>query len=101
MKTSVAESSLNAYHGEIIGRKESRQCDEILSWMAGKGWLSRKQIARGMDMEPGTVAGRINELVRDGAVTVSHYLQPCPISGRRVHLVRCTESQPDLFGRAA
>lgn len=101
MKTNVSTSSLNAYHGEIRGAKESTQMAEILEYLSGRGWVSRKTIARDLRMEPGTVAGRVNELVSRGLVSVDPGLQHCPVTGRNVHFVRAVEQQMDMFGRVA
>lgn len=101
MKTNVSVSSLCAYRSEIVGTKKNTQMAAILDYLTGKGWVSRKQIARDMEMEPGTVAGRVNELVKHGQVIVNPFLLPCPVSGRNVHFVRVAEQQADLFGGAA
>jgi predicted ArsR family transcriptional regulator len=101
MKTNVSTSSLEAYFGEIRGSKESTQMTAILEYLSGRGWVSRKTIARDMKLEPGTVAGRVNELVARGLVSVDQGLQCCPVTGRNVHFVRAVEQQLDMFGRVA
>lgn len=73
----------------------------VLDYLSGRGWVSRKQIAREMGMEPGTVAGRVNELVSRGFVQVDPGLKSCPVSGRNVHFVRASGKQLDMFGRVA
>ena len=87
MKTNVSDSSINTYHSEITLGKGAKQCRAILEYMKGKGAMTRREIATALDMETGTVAGRVNSLVESGALVESENLFRCSISGRRVHTV--------------
>lgn len=94
MKTAVAESSLVAYDGlkfqELcsIQRKVMSAIAELyIRGDSDGGYVSRKQIARFTGLESSTVAGRVNELVAAGRLVEQEQLAPCPVTGRRVHMV--------------
>lgn len=59
----------------------------ILAYVAAKGSATRRQIAEELQLETSCVAGRVNELISAGAL-VEFGLDPCPITGRRVHWLR-------------
>ena len=94
MKTSVRESSLMAYDTlktTDLGRQEK----QVLAGVAllirtgqhADGWVSRRQIAQLTGMETSTVAARTNSLIAARRLVESEGLQPCPVTGRNVHMV--------------
>ena len=85
MKTHVRESSLNVYHGDVVGAKEFGQAETVERFVRNRTTVTRRQIATGLGMETGTVAARVNKLVADGVLIESGPLSPCPITGKRVH----------------
>ena len=89
MKTAVAGSSLEVYHNEIQGTEQLRQRQQILNYLdSHRCWVSRKWIAHVLGWEPGTVAGRVRELIDDEALVESYRKQKCPVTGRTVKFVR-------------
>lgn len=74
-----------AYAAEAGSHALIRQ--RIVAFVASAVSTTRRAIAEGLHLETSCVAGRVNELVRTGAL-VEFGLDPCPITGRRVHWLR-------------
>jgi len=97
MKTNVRDSSLDAREEMKFKGMQHRQ-QQILAAIrlllrtgqAVDGWVSRRQIARASGLETSCVSGRVNDMV--GSVLEEREdTQPCPVTGRAVHLVRIRE----------
>ena len=104
MKTSVRESSLMAYDTlktADLGRQEKQVLAGVaLLIRTGQhtdGWVSRRQIAQITGLETSTVAARVHSLIAAHRLVESEDLTPCPVTGKRVHMV----GLPGADGRAA
>lgn len=82
---SVRDTSSAAYH-ESADRRA--QCQEkILGALQELGAASRRQLAQKTGLEVSCVAGRVNELLKAGAIQEEEQPRPCPITHRNVHWV--------------
>ena len=104
MSQNVRESSLIAYDTlktADLGRQEKQVLAGVaLLIRTGQhtdGWVSRRQIAQITGLETSTVAARTNSLIAARRLVESEELQPCPVTGRNVHMV----GLPASGGRAA
>lgn len=98
MRTSVQETSIDAYHGHCGAGKSAAQRGRILQHIksCGGDW-SIGEIARALGLEKSTVSARLNELLNE-----THELVECPkrpdrVSGIRVRPVGLTPLQGSLF----
>lgn len=104
MKQNVRESSLMVYDALKTARL-GRQERQVLAGVAllirtgqhTDGWVSRRQIAQLTGLETSTVAARTNSLIQARRLVESEELTPCPVTGKRVHMV----GLPGADGRAA
>lgn len=87
---SVRYPSRIAYAQEAGNHALIRQ--RIVAFVAAAGSTTRRAIAEGLGLETSCVAGRVNELVADGAL-VEFGLEPCPVTGRRVHWLRLPQME--------
>lgn len=96
MKTTVADTSLLAYdrlrEGPQLGAQQRRVLD-YLREHAGRDY-TRKELARALGLEPGTIAGRVNELIAVGLI-VELPRRTCAVSGQSAHAVRASRNQPE------
>jgi hypothetical protein len=94
MSQNVRESSQIAYDTlktADLGRQEK----QVLAGVAllirtgqhADGWVSRRQIATITGLETSTVAARVHSLIAARRLVESGELQPCPVTGRNVHMV--------------
>lgn len=102
MKTKVSDSSLDNYEAlkmDGLSRQQTIVMQSIRHLVQlgcdDDGWVSRKQISNispavtgGIVLEPGSVSGRVNELVAAKRLEVDPRTSRCPVSGKPVHLVR-------------
>ncbi len=91
MKTGVRESSLDVYHGDVVGTKENGQAQMVADYVKRSGIkLTRRQIAHGLEMETSTTAARVNKLVSDGVLIEGeeHDRIKCPITDKLVYWIQ-------------
>src|SRR5689334_21920666 len=99
MRTAVADSSLIAYHAHRANGRLSRQQQDIFAFLCKHAHrdFTRKELARALNMEPGTIAGRVNEL-RDELHLVEEFpIRRCTVSGNSAHPIRLAVPQTELF----
>lgn len=65
---------------------------QIFELVRNLGVVSRRQIAKALDLETSCVAGRVNELISAGKLREEEDPSPCPITGRNVRKVFDPES---------
>lgn len=82
---SIRYSSRIALAAESANHELIRQ--RIVAFVAAAGQTTRRQIAESLGLETSCVAGRVNQLITAGEL-VEFGLEPCPITGRRVHWLR-------------
>jgi len=88
MKTQVRDTSIEAYHGEIVGTKEDRQAQIVAECVKKLGTCTRRMVAKELGMETGTVSGRVNKLVKkDFILHETGWKKPCPITGVSVNWI--------------
>ena len=88
MKTNVAETSIDNYIKSIaLGITQKQERVIVAALLANPGGMTRKEIAKMLDMDTGTVAARVNALVSRGAIEEDGKRE-CFISGRTVGVVR-------------
>jgi len=68
MKTRMSQTSLEAYAKTV--ESLARQEREVYDAMTKLPFPSNRDVAASLGMEPSTVAGRTNSLVKDGFLTV-------------------------------
>lgn len=79
-----------AYATEANNHALIRQ--RIVSFVGAAGQTTRRAIAEGLKLETSCVAGRVNELLKTGELE-EFGLEPCPVTGRRVHWLRLAPMQ--------
>lgn len=82
----VRDTSREAYHETANERAECRK--KILAALEQSGPTSRRAIAMMTGLEVSCVAGRVNELIKVGAIEELDAPQLCPITHRHVHWVK-------------
>jgi len=87
MKTQVRDTSIEAYHGEIVGTKEDRQARIVAECVKKLGTCTRRMVAKELGMETGTVSARVNKLIKDFALHETDFRKPCPITGVSVRWI--------------
>lgn len=94
----VSVSSANVYHLHVTPNIESTQVEKIITYLRGMGWRSRREISKATGIEPGAVSGRVNKLVGAKVLQEAGFLMECPVTGRRVKMVRLAlGDQQDFF----
>lgn len=98
MRTAVADSSIQNFHLHRASGKLGEQQARIFAFMVKNCHKSftRKELARALNMEPGTVAGRVNELIHGLHLLEELPIRTCAVSGRSAHAVRVADPQMDL-----
>jgi hypothetical protein len=86
MKTSVKETSIDAYDNLKANKELGRMQLNILNAMKDLTVYTRKQLAKELDMETSTIAGRVNELIGQGYIDVIGK-KICPISSKNVEAI--------------
>jgi DNA-binding MarR family transcriptional regulator len=95
MKTNMAQSSIDAYHTlKASGMSESYS--RILAYMKPGRIYSRKEVARALDIETSSMAGRCKELIEMGQIEVCGSIN-CPVSHMTVQAIKLTGQQANLF----
>lgn len=90
MKTNVSETSLTTIRELRSEGKTLLQKQKIIYFLSRfKKPRTRAQIAIRMGIDKGSVAGRINALVKSGVVMETMKVN-CPTSGRSAWLVKLT-----------
>lgn len=99
MKTAVSDTSIEQYHAHRASGILSRQQQTVYAFLCRSPWkdYTRKEIARALNMEPGTVAGRVNELRDELHLLEELPSRRCSISGKVAHPVRVRTIQAELF----
>ncbi|MEE8043596.1 MAG: hypothetical protein V3T32_00505 [Thermodesulfobacteriota bacterium] len=96
MKTLVAETSIEAYHDLInTGTLNNKQA-ELIAYMGTVGAVTRRQIAKALDWELGSVAGRVRELIDKKELEEIGTVK-CPKTGKTVRLVCLPTGQSEMF----
>jgi Mn-dependent DtxR family transcriptional regulator len=98
----VAETSRIAFHDHLRSGGLGRQASAIYLHVieSERDW-SRRELSRALGIEPGAVAGRVNELVAAGLLA-EYPKRKCRYTGRTIHPVgRIMPVQRNLFGEAA
>lgn len=96
----VAQTSVSTYHDHVQGAKELSQCDQIIQWLSGQNKAcTRWEIHEGTGLMYGSVCGRVNKLVKEGALTELKRTIENSGSGKKAKLVRIPikEEQMELF----
>lgn len=81
----VRDTSKQAYHDTVDQRARCQRL--ILAALQELGATSRRAVAQHTKLDISCVAGRVNELIRAGAVREFEKPQPCPITQRNVHWI--------------
>lgn len=90
MKTNMSETSLKAIRDIRKSGKTLKQSQKIIYHMSKyKKPRTRAQIALMLGIDKGSIAGRINSLIKSGAV-METVKEICPTSGRIAWLVKLT-----------
>lgn len=99
MKTAMAESSLIAFHAHRANGRLTRQQRDIFAFLCKHAHrdFTRKELSRALNMEPGTVAGRVNELRDELHLIEDLPIRRCSVSGNSAHPVRLADPQVELF----
>jgi len=84
----IRSSSKQVYTDDIKPMKEFKQSEIVANYVKGKS-VTRRMIAQGLGLETGTVAARVNKLLKDNILVESEDKKPCPITGKRVYWVSC------------
>jgi hypothetical protein len=87
----ATSTSIDVFH--TLDTRE--QCARILSYVRGHHPCTRLEIATALNMQTGTVSGRVNELLERNEL-VRTFKAPCPISGHRVEWVTVPPMQLEL-----
>lgn len=92
MKTNVRESSRDCYHQHVVPTKEAGQAEQVAEFV--KRWgknrnITRREVARYLEMETGTVSARVNKLIADGVLVEGdeHDRMRCPITRKLVYWI--------------
>lgn len=96
----VAQTSVSTYHDHVQGAKELSQCDRIIQWLSLQNKAcTRREIHEGTGLEYGAVCGRVNKLVKEGALAELKRKIENSGSGKKAKLVRIPikEEQMELF----
>jgi len=91
----IKESSLTAYDSLKSNGMAASQA-RILAHMQPGRLYSRREIARALDLETSSVAGRVNELIEMNQVEVCGHIK-CPISRKTVEAIKLAGKQTSLF----
>lgn len=96
MRTNVRESSIEVYHGHVVGSIKDRQMDIIERAVKQFGSCTRRMISRSTGIETSTVSARTNYLVEEGVLIecAEHERMPCPITGKNVYWLSHRDSKP-------
>jgi predicted transcriptional regulator len=89
MKTNVAPTSIQSYDALKRGAMGNQHACIVSRMESGRAY-SRREIANLTGLETSAVAGRVHELIDEGAI-VSAGTMKCPITGRTVEAVRLAE----------
>lgn len=95
MRTAVAETSINAYHGRVQSFKSTQE-DAILSYITKHGESTIGEIAYALGMEKSTVSARQNSLRKSGALVLGAQ-RKCTMSGVLCNPVKLPAAQLGLF----
>ena len=91
MKTGVAQTSIGTYHDLKVSGLLSKRQVEIMIYIKRMGAnLTRRQIAKALELETSQVSGRVNELVSMNALCEFGTVK-CRHSKRMVGLVGLPE----------
>ena len=83
----VRDTSIEAYQSIKACGKEGTQKRAIYEWVAGRNRaVSRSEISARMGIPINAVAGRVNSLVKEGALK-EPYQDKCKYSGRMVWML--------------
>lgn len=96
MKTDVRESSIDCYHECVVPLLESGQAEQVARYVKRFGKCSRREVARGMKMETGTVSARVNKLIADGVLVEGDEADriKCPVTGKLVYWINHRDNMP-------
>lgn len=86
----IRYSSRLAYAQEAGTHALVRQ--RIVAFVAAQGQATRRVVAERLGLETSCVAGRVREPLDAGALE-EFGLEPCPITGRRVHWLRLPQME--------
>jgi len=95
MRTNVAETSINAYHGRVQSFRSTQE-DAILDHIAKHGESTIGEIAHALRMEKSTVSARQNSLRKSGRL-VFGLQRKCRRSGVMCNPVKLPAAQLGLF----
>jgi predicted transcriptional regulator len=90
----VRETSLAAYRDP--NRRGGEQAARVAEYVRTHPLCSRKEVAKALSLETGTVSARVCELIEVGAVE-EHGTKQCSVSKRTVAALRIPPIQPTLF----
>lgn len=88
----VNQSSITAYNQEVHSGKIPSQRRRIYDLLVREGPMTNRMIGKVLNMELGSVSGRVNALLASNLIMESHYAD-CPLSGHRVRWVTVTSQQ--------
>lgn len=104
MTSNVRESSKEAFRERIRSGKQRTDTNRIAQFILDVNRCSNMQIAKELDMVPGTVSGIVRQLVKAKVIYQTAARSPCPITGRRVHFLihmsRFAGEQASIFDKA-
>lgn len=84
----IAATSRAAYHGIQADGTEACQKAKILAAIKSQGPMTRREISVMTGIEPGAVAGRVNDLVKTERIVETEHKRPCFVTGRLAKEVR-------------
>lgn len=96
MQTNVQETSIQCYHSH---QQQFKTQEEIIyDWIAthNKPAPTRREIAKAINLETSSVAGRVNELLAKKLIEESGK-RKCSITGIRASTLIITPTQKKLF----
>ena len=91
----TAETSVNSYIELKESGKLTRRQAEVMEYMKTVKSVTRRNIAKGLDWDTGSAAGRVNELVAMKRLDEVGS-EKCPKTGKTVGLVRLPKSEYQL-----
>ena len=97
MRTEVRQSSIDVYHS--LQSKFGAQTCKIMAFMNEnpQHGFTRREIAKYLSIETSSVAGRVNELVKNGDLIELPVKRKCSITGITAIILQLPLSQSDLF----
>ncbi len=89
----VSQSSITAYNQEVRSGKIPSQRRRIYDLLMREGPMTNRMIGKVLNMELGSVSGRVNGMISSNLLRGVKEHAQCPHSGNRVRWVAVTSPQ--------